>query len=531
MMPRVGKRKFRMMFMIPCFTLASSVVLILQANFKGIPEHYNGYHTGRSLLEFSNDSLFRCIPSGISSFPSDFFTQEERQRGGVIIHLLLTAYICAMIAVVCDDYFIPSLEIISDKLQLPSDIAGATFMAIGTSAPELFSSITGSFVTEGDIGIGTIIGSAVFNILAVTGLVGLILWNEDLQIDWYPIARDCGFYGLTIACLIWIISDNIVTWWESLILLMMFLLYLIVIYFNTTLERWAKHLVKRAQESDCFECCSGGSEKAPLLPNQIFVPELLDSQNKPKPERDSFSIDFREIRENAASQKNAIYARIDSMVVSEELYSEGTLCSAPTGGAWSFVWWVMMYPSLVLFYLTIPDIRNSKWNKLFPLTFLMSVVWIGVLSYLAVWMVTVIGYTFGIPDSVSGLTVLAAGTSVPELISSVLVAQSGLGNMAISNLVGSNTFDISFCLGAPWLAKTLISEEGYLLVYSSALTYTTATLLLTLIAFVLTFVFTGWKLNKAVGFTFMTIYSLVVVLACMYELNMFGEINVPGCDS
>ena len=37
---------------------------------------------------------------------------------------------------------------------LPSDVAGATFMAMGTSAPELFSSVIGSFITEGDIGVG-----------------------------------------------------------------------------------------------------------------------------------------------------------------------------------------------------------------------------------------------------------------------------------------------------------------------------------------------------------------------------------------
>lgn len=102
--------------------------------------------------------------------------------------------------------------------------------------------------------------------------------------------------------------------------------------------------------------------------------------------------------------------------------------------------------------------------------------------------------------------------------------------MAISNLVGSNTFDISFCLGAPWLLKTLLSKKGYLLVFSSALTYTTATLLVTLVAFVLVFVLSGWKLNRTVGVVFFVIYALFVVLACMYELNVFGEINVKTCD-
>ena len=44
-----------------------------------------------------------------------------------------------------------------------------------------------------------------------------------------------------------------------------------------------------------------------------------------------------------------------------------------------------------------------------------------------VWMVTIIGFTFGIPDSVMGITFLAAGSSVPDAMSSVLVVRQGRG--------------------------------------------------------------------------------------------------------
>ena len=47
------------------------------------------------------------------------------------------------IAIVCDDYFVPCLEIICDKMKLQSDVAGATFMAFGSSATEVFVSIIG----------------------------------------------------------------------------------------------------------------------------------------------------------------------------------------------------------------------------------------------------------------------------------------------------------------------------------------------------------------------------------------------------
>lgn len=58
-------------------------------------------------------------------------------------------------------------------LHLAEDVAGATFMAIASSSPELFINSVGTFITEGDLGIGTILGSAVFNVLAVPACCGL----------------------------------------------------------------------------------------------------------------------------------------------------------------------------------------------------------------------------------------------------------------------------------------------------------------------------------------------------------------------
>jgi len=46
-------------------------------------------------------------------------------------------------------------------------------MAAGSSAPELFTAILGVFIAKGDVGTGTIVGSAVFNILFVIGLCAL----------------------------------------------------------------------------------------------------------------------------------------------------------------------------------------------------------------------------------------------------------------------------------------------------------------------------------------------------------------------
>lgn len=56
-----------------------------------------------------------------------------------------------------------------------------------------------------------------------------------------------------------------------------------------------------------------------------------------------------------------------------------------------------------------------------------------------------------------GLTFLAAGTSMPEVVSSVIVTAQGFGSMGFHNSIHSNVFDILLCLGLPWLIKTLIA--------------------------------------------------------------------------
>lgn len=59
-----------------------------------------------------------------------------------------------------------------------------------------------------------------------------------------------------------------------------------------------------------------------------------------------------------------------------------------------------------------------------------------------------------------GITFLAAGTSVPDAMASVMVARQGLGDMAVSNTIGSNVFDICIGLALPWFIQTAFVNPG-----------------------------------------------------------------------
>lgn len=192
--------------------------------------------------------------------------------------------------------------------------------------------------------------------------------------------------------------------------------------------------------------------------------------------------------------------------------------------------WLLVWPGLLLMSLTIPDCRRSPLRRWFAVTFFAAIVWVGLLSYFSVWMVTVIGDTFQIPETISGITLLAVGTSMPEAITSVIVAKNGLGNMALCNLLGSNVFDILFCLGGPWFVKAAFLSPTHNVVFSSAGVSFSAAVLLTLVLLLyLCLVGFQWKLDLRLGVMCLVLYATYIVIACLYEMNVFGVVNNLTC--
>ena len=89
------------------------------------------------------------------------------------------------LAIVCDEYFVPSLEVMAQQLKISDEVAGATLMAAGGSAPELFTAFIGTFQGSA-VGFGTIVGSAVFNVLFVIGMCA-VFSKEILVLTWWYI--------------------------------------------------------------------------------------------------------------------------------------------------------------------------------------------------------------------------------------------------------------------------------------------------------------------------------------------------------
>ncbi|XP_058055768.1 sodium/potassium/calcium exchanger 5 isoform X2 [Anopheles bellator] len=558
-----------------------------------------------------------CTQPAIDDFPRDLFTEEQRQNGAIVLHAIASLYLFVALAVVCDKYFVPAVEMICQALNMSNDVAGATFMAAATSAPELFVNVIGTFITEGDLGVGTIVGSAVFNILAVAACCGIGA-GMVVPLDWWPLTRDCLAYGITVAILICIIHDERVEWYEALILVLLYIVYIAVMYYDKSFQKCAReaiearvplrighfqqngnlksgvaaaaHLDAAGPELTSAASASGASvavevemqikpsSVVPIEPESAVEQETTAGEGVPeRPPPPPSPVTPPANHENRPDSKGgpanggdggpgpvaeAVVRALESGTVltgsstqqdlqpatANGINGEPSDADPPTAdddeefrllrypfgkGAFRQFSWIITWPIHLLFMFTIPNCEKPRFRSWFPLTFIMCIVWIGSLSYVVAWMITIIGDTLKIPDSVMGITFLAAGTSVPEAVSSVIVAKQGHGSMGISNSIGSNTFDILLCLGLPWFIKAAFSpiEPGHhwVGINSAGLEYSAISLLSTLLMLYIAFSLNKFKLDRRVGNACLIMYAVFLILASLIELNVFFRVNLPTC--
>ena len=139
----------------------------------------------------------------------------------------------------------------------------------------------------------------------------------------------------------------------------------------------------------------------------------------------------------------------------------------------------------------------------------------------------VLGDTIGIPDSIMGLTVLAAGGSMPEAISTVIMARQGVGGMGFSNSLGGNTMDICLCLAVPWLIKCALS--GTVVVESEVIKYTCLSLFVGIFVLLVVATLTKFHMNKKMGVICFLFYLVFIVLSILVEIGVVISTPKLGC--
>lgn len=334
----------------------------------------------------------------------------------LILLLLISFYLLAR---VCDEYFVVSLDKIAAKLKMSHDVAGATLMAIGSSAPELCIAII-ALIKPGNhaaLGMGTIVGSAIFNILVIIGAAAVV---RKAILSWQPVVRDTIFYSLSIIFLLFVFWDGQIVMGEAVIFAVLYIVYIIAVI------NWKKLF--------------------PYKDNDV-IEEVEDAMKKSK-----------------------------------------------DGG-----WKKIFKPLDILLDKIFPS------SKHYYAVFFISVAIIAGLSWVLVESAVGISHILGIPEVIIALTVLAAGTSVPDMISSMIVAKQGRGGMAISNAMGSNIFDILFGLGIPWIVMLYFSKSS-ITVSTTNLFSSVILLFATVLVIFFLLLVRKWEIGRKAGYFLIGLY-------------------------
>lgn len=496
-------------------------------------------------------------------FPDDAFSEQQLKHGAVVLHIIGIVYMFYALALVCDEFFVPSLDVIIEKLEITPDVAGATFMAAGGSAPELFTSVIGVFIAQNDVGIGTIVGSAVFNILFVIAACAFAA-KSALELTAWPLIRDVFFYSVSLVVLVVFFIDEKIEWWEALILFLWYFAYVGFMKINEATEDKLRQLfnlpaVNRANMERGVTFRNAKNRKGLFaLMNETVNPGILsimighqqgitglkstleppgsEAEAGNDPEAAAVAQENGKEMEEVVKQTETIteepvaneanagdVAKKDenNEETAEEDAEDPIDMTFPRKEGWKKILiYLISFPIMAPLYITLPDTRDKTKKKFFVITFLGSIIWIAAYSYLMVWWATVAGNTIGIPEAVMGLTFLAAGTSVPDLITSVLVAKQGKGDMAVSSSVGSNIFDVCVGLPFPWLLYTLIRQEP-VSVSSAGMGCNVLMLFMMLVAVFLSIVIFKWKMTKVMGIIMGLLYVVFVLISLGFSYGLY----------
>ncbi|MCL2682628.1 MAG: calcium/sodium antiporter [Bacteroidales bacterium] len=262
------------------------------------------------------------------------------------------------------DIFVDGSSQIAKRLNVSERIIGLTLVAFGTSFPELTISIIAALDGSDGMAIGNVVGSNIFNICLILGVVALI---RPIRVSKSLVKKDIPMNILASLVLFIILFDNLftgesgierITRSDGLIFLLFFAVFLYYTFY-------------RSKSTDCL-----------------------------------------------------------STSCRQDIQAEDT--NYKSGSAKKY----------------------SLWKTIMMIVLGLGAVLLG--GDLVVRGGTGVAQMFGLSDTLIGLTIISMGTSLPELVISIIAIRKGKDDIAIGNIVGSGIFNVLFILGVASVVSPII---------------------------------------------------------------------------
>ncbi|KAK6942071.1 Sodium/calcium exchanger membrane region [Dillenia turbinata] len=461
---------------------------------------------------------------------------------GYFLLLLCLLVLFYLLGNTASEYFCSSLENLSKLLKLSPTIAGVTLLSLGNGAPDIFSSIvsfTGS--RESAIGINTVLGGASFVSCVVFGIISIVMHSRSFKVRRTDFIRDGCFFLVVVLSLVLVLIDGKISMWGSIGFLFAYVVFVLVVYLshvcfksceednevdvNSTFGNELGIPILRGIEKEELVCIGRGAQEG----------QLVISSNSPT---------FRSICLLMLEMPLYLPRRLTIPVVCDERYSQPfAVASATLAPLLLAAIWNSRgenentRKAIYLFGLTLgiafgvsafftTEKSNPPTRCLLAWLvggFLMSVTWSYIIAQELVGLLVSLGYISGISPSILGLTVLAWGNSLGDLITNVTMAINGGpkgAQIAVSGCHAGPIFNILIGLGLSLLCCTWnVHPSPVVISKDPQLLETIGFMACGLIWALLMLPRRGMRLDWVLGAGLLTIYFLSIALRLLQTLG------------
>ena len=337
------------------------------------------------------------------------------------------------------DFFVEAVAKIAKYFGVSEFVIGLTVVAIGTSLPELGSSVMAAFMGQNDFAMGNILGSNIANIGLIMGFSAIVL---SIKTNKEIFGRD-GLIMLAITgIMVLFASDAYVSFLEGIILVAIIPFYLLYLF------NFRPKLRKKLYDAKDYLTSFYNFKSAPKISEKKLEGDLKKESYEDFVGEGFDLEEYKKVKPRLSMYKKHIIKDLVIIIISG----------------------LMIYLSS---------------------------------RYLVPTAVEIATY-FGVTENIIGATLVALGTSLPELSVSISSLRKGFNNMLLGNIIGSNIFNLALVGGLVAMISPIIVLPSTLYLIMPY------TLLMTVLFFI--FMRTGWKIKKYEVAALLGLYGLFIYL-------------------